>query len=215
MTHPDTEPTESEESEAQPESDTSETTELAQRDTDTASDTDTAAAAPTKKRKLHWSLEVTLFLAVFAGVQWWTTKDVVSGEAPNIIGYDLTGQGMSLKNLRDKPTIVHFWATWCGVCSTMDDNIESLAKDYQVVTIATNSGSPAEVIKWMKANGMWDEKTGPTIKVLVDNPGRIAQAYGVTSFPSTFFIGKDGKIDFREVGYTTTLGLKARAAMTR
>ncbi|NQY94051.1 MAG: protein disulfide oxidoreductase, partial [Campylobacteraceae bacterium] len=36
----------------------------------------------------------------------------------------------------DKPVLVHFWATWCPICKFESPNVETISKDYEVITIA-------------------------------------------------------------------------------
>jgi thiol-disulfide isomerase/thioredoxin len=38
-------------------------------------------------------------------------------------------------NTADKPTLLWFWAPWCPVCNTEAPNVETLAKDLEVVAI--------------------------------------------------------------------------------
>ncbi|KAA0449357.1 MAG: thioredoxin, partial [Candidatus Thioglobus sp.] len=46
--------------------------------------------------------------------------------------------------------------------------------------------------------------------IINDNSGSLAKLFGVSGTPSSFFVGKDGKIEFVEVGYITTLGYRLR-----
>ncbi|MGC4117189.1 MAG: hypothetical protein QM765_22035 [Myxococcales bacterium] len=42
---------------------------------------------------------------------------------------------------------------------------------------------------------------------------KLARAWGVNAFPTSFFVGKDGEIRFVETGYTTELGMRLRLAL--
>jgi len=107
---------------------------------------------------------------------------------------------------KGKPVVIHFWATWCPVCKMESANIEHLSANYELLTIAVNSGDTEKLRRYMREKGM-------TFRVLNDRDGVWAQRFKVEVFPTTFIYGSDGQLKFTEVGYTTTAGLTARAAL--
>lgn len=137
--------------------------------------------------------EVALVLVVFLGVRAWQTRDAASGPAPALPGLSFSGQ----------PTVVYFWATWCGVCKAQAGNIDVVAKSHRVVTVASQSGEPAAVEAFLK-------KAGRNWNVVADPEGDLAARWGVKAFPTTFFVDAQGNIVTREAGYTTTAGLWLR-----
>lgn len=146
--------------------------------------------------------EVVLVAAVFFGISAWNSRGAISGPAPAVEGLSLTGQPLSLAALKGEPTLVHFWATWCGVCKAEKGTIEALGKSRRILTIAEDSGTAAQLTAYMQREGL-------SFPVLIDD-GRLARAYGVTAYPTTFVVGKSGLVRFAEVGYSTELGLRAR-----
>lgn len=104
----------------------------------------------------------------------------------------------------ERPVLLHFWASWCGVCKAMHSQIGDLANAQDVVTIASQSGSADEVRAFLEDKG-WR-----AVQTVVDPDGRLARRFGVTAFPTTFVLAPNGEIRFAEVGYTTGLGLQAR-----
>jgi len=115
--------------------------------------------------------------------------------------------GSTFQKEEGRPLVIHFWATWCRVCKMEAQNIETLSKKYDVLTIAVNSGSDDEVKAYMKERNL-------TFKVYNDADGSWAEKFKVEAFPTTFIYDGEGELKFTEVGYTTTAGLLARLAVT-
>ena len=113
----------------------------------------------------------------------------------------LDGSNYIVKN--DKPLLVNFWATWCPICALEEQNIENLSKDYEVITIATQSGSNKEIEAYLKDKNL-------SFKVVNDEDGVLSQKFNIKAFPTTFIYDKNQNLKFTEVGYTSTLGLKLR-----
>ncbi len=103
----------------------------------------------------------------------------------------------------DKPILVHFWATWCPTCKIEAGNIERVSKEYEVITIASQSGSKEEIQKYLEENNL-------TFKVVNDLDGEYANKFNISAYPTTFIYDKDKNMTFSEVGYTSTFGLFVR-----
>ncbi len=153
-----------------------------------------------RSRVRRWLLEIGLLLLVFFGVRAWMTQDLAAGPTPPLNGLTLDGQPVQLAG--DQPVLVHFWATWCPVCRTQEGTIDAIARDHRVITVALQSGEAAELRHHLEAEGL-------SLTVIPDPEGRIAAAWGVTGVPASFVV-RDGTIRFREKGYTSGPGLRAR-----
>jgi len=127
--------------------------------------------------------------------------ELCSTQLPQVELTLLDGTSCSLKN--GKSVVIHFWATWCKICALEAQNIETLSKQYEVLTIAVNSGDDAEVQAYMKDRQL-------TFKVFNDVDSTWAKKFNVEVFPTTFIYDGKGELKFTEVGYTTTAGLLAR-----
>ncbi len=148
-------------------------------------------------------IELLVILSLFFALRGWQQRDIVSGPAPELAGTLLDGQPFSLAELRGKPVLVHFWATWCAICALEEESIDTLAKQYQVITVAMQSGSDAEVISHLRENDL-------TFPVLNDPKGIHANNWGVVAVPASFVVDASGRIRFTEVGFTTGIGLRIR-----
>jgi len=111
--------------------------------------------------------------------------------------------GTVFKHAEGKPLVLHFWATSCPACKLEAPNIETVSEKYEVLSIALNSGSDAQVNAYMKENEL-------SFKVLNDKDGEWGRAFKIGVYPTTFIYDAKGELRFTEVGYTTTAGLLAR-----
>jgi thiol-disulfide isomerase/thioredoxin len=156
-----------------------------------------------KSKAAHLLLDVAILFAVFFGTRAWSQRNLVEGMAPPLSGVTSSSQPVTLDQYRGAPLVLHFWATWCGVCRREEGSMLTLARDFPVLSVATDSG-PAEAVR------SYVTTRGLNFPVVLDEGAELAEAYGVRAFPTTFYIDSKGKILFREVGYTSELGMKAR-----
>ena len=128
-----------------------------------------------------------------------------SNQLPHIQAELLDGSQYTVQE--GKPLVIHFWATWCPTCKLEVGNIARVSQDYEVLTIAVNSGEDSEIETYLKERGL-------TFKVLNDKEGKWAEQFRVEAYPTTFIYNAKGKLKFSEVGYTTTAGLLGRLKMS-
>jgi thiol-disulfide isomerase/thioredoxin len=137
------------------------------------------------------------------GIRAYQHRHMPKGIAPELVGTDLDGRVVSLADYHGKPVLLHFWATWCGVCKAEQHNIDAVSRDLPVLTVASQSGSAAEVGTFVREHAI-------SPRVIIDEQNVLASRFGVHAFPASFVIDGDGAIRHAEVGYTTELGLRAR-----
>jgi peroxiredoxin len=154
-------------------------------------------------RGIKLTLEILVLLLIYFAIKAYIQRDLIQGTAPPIQSTLLDGQAVNLQSYQGKPLLLHFWATWCGVCKLEEDSIDAISKDHPVVTVAMSSGSNKEIEAYLKENNL-------SFPVINDNDGELAQRYGVSGVPASFIINAAGKISYTEVGYTTGWGLRFR-----
>ena len=155
------------------------------------------------KKYRRWLLELGLIIFILFIVKAWVQRDVVSGVAPDFQAITLNEEVFDLYQSKDKPLLLHFWATWCPVCKLEQSNIENLSKDYKVITIAMQSGPNEELKQFMQ-----NEKL--SFDVINDEMGFLSKKYHVRGVPASFVINQDNSIKFVDIGYTTEIGLRLR-----
>lgn len=120
-----------------------------------------------------------------------------SDPAPDFRFHDAAGQTFSLSNFRGKLVMLNFWTTWCHYCKVEFPNIQQVYDEWQggeVVILTINLGeSPDTVAAFIEAEGI-------SLPVLLDREREAAAQYRVSSIPRTFFIDKDGLIQFIKFG---------------
>ncbi len=159
---------------------------------------------PKTGRRGKLAIEVAVFVAIFAAIRLWNGQSVASGEIPNLELTTLSGDHVTL-GPRANGYVVHFFATWCGVCRAEEGNVASLAGGHEVIAIASQSGGEDAVRSYVDEAGLGHAQ------VVLDPSGAIAQQFGVHAFPTTLYVSRDGTIVTSEVGYTSQLGMALRA----
>ncbi|RUM93734.1 MAG: protein disulfide oxidoreductase [Thiothrix sp.] len=159
--------------------------------------------APRRHPLLSFLIQVVIFLCLYFALRTWMQREMINGPAPDTTAITLNGQPISLRHYHGEPVLLHFWASWCKICKFEQGAITAIEKDWPVLTVAMQSGDKKEVAAFLKDHGLeWE--------TLVDESGGLAKRFGVTGVPASFVIDGQGQIRFKEMGYTTSWGLRAR-----
>jgi cytochrome c-type biogenesis protein len=123
----------------------------------------------------------------------------VGKPAPDFNLKDVDGQSVSLAQLRGRPLLVTFWATWCVPCRDelpliRDEYLAHRNQGFAVVAIDFGDESADTVKKF------WSSMKLQPSPVLDPN-GKAADAYGValsTGLPVSVLVAKDGTVSSYE-----------------
>jgi peroxiredoxin len=119
--------------------------------------------------------------------------------APSFSVKTLEGKPLKSSDLRQKPMIVDFWATWCAPCKASMPHLSTMQSRYEkqgltVIGMSVDESGPQGVRKFA-------DKLGIKFTLAMAND-EILDAYGpIRSIPTTFFINRKGDIVRRVVGY--------------
>ncbi|HEX5011310.1 MAG TPA: TlpA disulfide reductase family protein [Planctomycetota bacterium] len=96
-------------------------------------------------------------------------------------------------DLKGKVVLVEFWGTWCAPCVATMPHVQELWTRYreQGLVVAAISCEDAAKLKPYVEQQSW------TMPVGADTEKALVKAWGVESWPTTFVVGRDGKIVYR------------------
>jgi thiol-disulfide isomerase/thioredoxin len=116
---------------------------------------------------------------------------------------------LSLGGKSDHVKVVCFYATWCGYCKRALPGFEKLHNDYKekgveviVVCLDDREGQRGKTPEQVKEHYDGLKLTMP---MYMDPQKKIGNDYKVTSYPTSFVLGKDGNIEAVHVGGPTNL----------
>lgn len=117
---------------------------------------------------------------------------------------DQFGNTHTLADYEGKTIFLNFWATWCPPCKAEMPEIQQLYENY------SREGEDALIVLGVAWPGVGGEKSaeeiaaflednGYTYPVLMDTEGGLFTGYGISAFPTTFMIDREGNV----FGYLT------------
>lgn len=149
----------------------------------------------------RWGLPVG-FLLIALGAAFYYQQIQASGRAgfpaPDFVLKDLRGGTHRLSDFRGKIVFLNVWATWCPPCRMEMPSMEQLhrrlsGKDFVMLAVSEDEDGSATVQSFI-------DKLGITFPVLIDPEGVVPSRYGVTGYPETFVIDREGRVIQHTIG---------------
>jgi peroxiredoxin len=136
----------------------------------------------------------------------------VGAPVPAYTAHTITGDTVHVGGA-EVPTVLNVWATWCTSCEEEMAALDSLRREYgprgvRVIAVSIDNGNDTRVKRFADANHL-----GMTIAH--DPAADIEQSWAVVGVPTTFVVGRDGKLVWRHTGNITDVLGDAQSAINK
>ncbi len=115
------------------------------------------------------------------------TGIAIGKRAPN---FSLTlddGRSVTLHDLKGRPIMVNFWATWCGPCRIeMPEIVRTAQTTPDLVVLAVNVQEPLDLVQ------PFAQDFAMELPVVRDETGKVQDLYQIRGMPTTYFIDEKG-----------------------
>jgi thiol-disulfide isomerase/thioredoxin len=133
-------------------------------------------------------------------------KQGISGRIPTVSFKTYTGESFVLAAEDKQVTLLVFWATWCQPCLMEIPSLIQLqekfkGQEFRVVSVNVDDPEGQKVKAIRRENGI----NYPT---LIGTEDIMKQFGGVKALPTSFLIGKNGRILEKLQGYDPEAGLE-------
>ena len=127
---------------------------------------------------------------------------------PQFSGRTLAARPLSMAEHRGTVMVLNFWATWCLECRSEMAVLERLRRGFSsrgLAIIGVNARENTEAVR------RYAKELGLTFPLVLDPDGKINALYGVIGLPTTFVVGRDGRVIAFAVGPRQWESAPARA----
>ena len=116
--------------------------------------------------------------------------------APDFTVLDWDGNEVKFSDYLGKPIVLNFWAHWCGPCQMEMPEFNAAYERLggEVTFLMVHEGAAVDDGKDKVTEG------GYTFPVVFDVDSSAGNLYGITAFPTTFFIDADGHLQAYYMG---------------
>lgn len=134
-------------------------------------------------------------VAAFIGLMAWllvtpARATVVAGDAFPALG-EAALSGGAVPDTTGSVVLVDFWASWCAPCKASFPAFARLHADYAarglVIVAVSVDEKPAAYTRFV-------EQQRPPFATLLDERQRLVQAVQVPAMPTSYLIGRDGRV---------------------
>lgn len=160
-----------------------------------------------KSKLRRWGKEALVMVVIFITIVvlmdlWRAPKMPATFDSTPL--HTLDGNSVTLSTLsEERPLLLYFWASWCGVCRYTTPSVAQLAEEGEnVMTIALRSGASVDVSRWLGQKKV-------QLPVVNDASGELSRNWQIGVTPTLVVLYK-GEVVSSTTGWTTYWGMKAR-----
>ncbi len=123
---------------------------------------------------------------------------------PLFSGYEYQGAGeVKLSDLRGKVVVINFWASWCKPCEQEAAELQRAWEQYEPTGEVIFLG--VDYVDTEPEARVYLKKFGITFPNGPDLATRISQYFRIKGVPETYFIDRNGVLQYVQVGPFTSL----------
>lgn len=148
-----------------------------------------------KRMLKDWAVALSLGIAIFLGIQWLQPKPQIPDIAPDFTVQTLDGDSITLSDLKGRPVVLNFWATWCQPCRQEIPYFSAFARAHPSIPVLGLSVDDGPVGRVKRAVKDWDI----AYPVAVISP-KLQSTYDISTLPTTVIIDTDGTVKSIHVG---------------
>lgn len=173
--------------------------------------------ADRRRAKIQTWLLVGGGLLVFGVLLVWSLSPKSGGPRPARIGVeaddfvlaDIEGHPVRLSDYRGQVVLVNGWATWCPPCRAEMPTLQAFYNthhDEGFTLLAINAGESQPTVSGFVS------QMGFSFPILLDPGERVLAGLGTNGLPTSYVIGRDGKVKYIHAGGITANVLEARVS---
>ncbi len=133
---------------------------------------------------------------------------LIDAPAPDFALAALDGGTVALEDLRGRPVVLNFWATWCQPCIVEHPVLIRAARQWQgrahFIGVVYHDERDA-IERFIESRGSWG-------RTLLDPDSEVAIRYGVYGAPETFIIDPSGVVRRKVTGAMSMAQLESMLA---
>jgi thiol-disulfide isomerase/thioredoxin len=117
--------------------------------------------------------------------------------APDFTLTGLDGLPVRLSDLKGKPVIINFWATWCPPCRLEMPALEAVYQKYKdkgLVVLGVNTGERVRDAGLPDRVKSYAEQIGIHFPVVLDTNDAVADLYRLRAYPTSYFVDSSGTL---------------------
>ena len=153
-----------------------------------------------------------ILLCIYTGVvlyQRWIARDERQSQtAPSFSALSMTNSLIELPLKDNKPSILVFWATWCGPCEMELARLKKAVDDKEIPAdrvFAVSLGETLEIVQQTL------KERGYPFQVVADERGRAGELYKIRVTPTVVHVDKDQNMAWVAEGLHPLSGTKAKS----